>query len=119
MGIGWIDELDEVLVACRSALHTNTATSLCAELGEGSAFDVAEVTHGHDHLFLRIELFWVEVFAGGHVNLGFTLVAPFLLHFEELVLHHLLTEFWVIQNLLEIFNQLHQFVILSMQFLLL
>ena len=48
-------------------------------------------------------------------DLRTTLVAVFLLHFEQILLHHLLTTLRIVENLLQVGDEFHQIIILLME----
>ena len=111
---GGIDILGEVGIAGLGSLAAHTATALLAELAQGGTLHIAHVTDGDDHGVIGIEVFGIELLAGV-LDLRAALVAVFLLHLEQFVLHHLLAEFGVVENLLQIVDELHQLVILVVQ----
>ena len=48
-------------------------------------------------------------------DLRTTLVAVFLLHFEQILLHHLLTTLGIVENLLQVGDEFHQIIVLLME----
>ena len=115
---GMIDVLDEVLIAGGSAFGSDPAAALRAEFGQRCALDVAEVADGDHHFVVRIEVFGVEIRKVGQ-DFGLALVAIGLFHLQQFVLNHLLAEFGIRQNLIEVGNALFEFVVLAAEFLLL
>ena len=111
--------LDEVSIASTSAFAAYSTTGLRTELCERSTLDISEVRDSHNTCIVSIEVFRIEVLATTWVDHCLTFVAVFLLHFNQFVLHHLLAKFRIVENLLEVFDEFQQIVILSMQFLLL
>ena len=111
---GRIDVLREVVVAVACTLGAHASASLCMELREGRALDVAHVRNGDDHGVVRIEVFGVELMVEGN-DFRLALVAIFLLHLLQFLLHHLLAALGVVENLLQVGNQLHQVVVFLVQ----
>lgn len=95
-------------------LGAYASTGLLPELLQGRALDVAEMAYGDDHGVVGIEVFGIELMLVGD-NLRATLIAVFLFHFLQIVFHHFLAEFGVIEDLLQIFDLLLQFVKLLVQ----
>ena len=118
MGVGRIDEFDEVFVACCGSLCSDTSACLCAELGEGGALDVAEVADGDCYFFFGVELCGVEVFACCKVYLCLAWIAPFVFDFAEFFFHDFLAELGVGEYLLEVGYEFLEFVELCVEFVL-
>ena len=74
------------------------------------------MTHGDNHWVVWIEIFWVELMVIWFDH-GATCVTILLLHLVEFVLHYLLAEFRIVQNLVQVVNSLHQLVEFIMQLL--
>ena len=111
---GRINIFGEVVVAMTGTLGTQAAASLCAELAERRALDVTHVRNGNNHGVVGIEILGIKLVVKGD-NLRLALVAVLLLHFEQIVFHHLLATLRVVQNLFQVSNQLLQVVIFLMQ----
>ena len=111
---GWIDILGEVLVASAGSLGTYTTASLLTEFRQWSTLDITQVTHGDDHWVVRIEILWVKLVVVW-LDHGAARVTILLLHLVELVLHHLLAKLWVVENLIQVVDGLHQLVELVVQ----
>ena len=111
---GWIDSLGEVLLASSRATRAHSSPALLLKFGECGALYVSHVRDCDDNRVVWIEVFWVELLAGVFY-LRATLIAIFLLNLVELVFHNLLAELWVVEDVLEIFYALHEFIVLIMQ----
>ena len=111
-----IDILGEVAVAVVGSLVAHSAAALLAELAQRSALDVAQMADGDNHWVVGIKVLCVELLARV-AYLSAALVAIFLLHFLQLVLHHLLAELGVGENLLQVSYELLQVVVLLVQLL--
>ena len=48
-------------------------------------------------------------------DLRTTIVAIFLLHLEQILLHHFLTTLGIVENLLQVGDEFHQIIILLME----
>ena len=114
MHSGWIDILREVVVAGACSLRAYATTCLLTEVSQRSTLDISEVTHGHNDRIVWIEVLSIELMLVWDY-LCTTLVAITLLHLLQLLLHHFLATLWVVQDLLQVGNEFHQCVILSMQ----
>ena len=111
-----IDVFCEVLLTGTRAARAHTATCLSTEVCLQGTLDVSQVRHCDDNRVVSIELLRVELCIR-ELYLCATLVTIFLLHLLKLVLHHLLTQLWVIQNLLQVSNEFHYLLVFSLQFL--
>ena len=114
---GGIDLLDEVVVARRACFDADAAAALCLELGQRNTLDVTHVRHSDDHFVVGIEVFGVELFCAGQ-DFGSAHIAVLSLYLEQIVLHHLAAELVVREDLVVVFDFLHQVVELSVEFLL-
>ena len=74
------------------------------------------MTHGDNHWVVWIEVFWVELMVIW-LNHGATCVTILLLHLVEFILHYLLAELRIVQNLVQVVDGLHQLVEFIMQLL--
>lgn len=83
VGGGGEEVLHKILFVGFGTDDALAAAFLGAVVGDGGAFDEAEVGDGDDAAFVGDDVFHAE-FAGGGDDLGFALVAVFVLHGEEL-----------------------------------
>ena len=113
---GGVDVFDEVLVACRASLRTHTSAVLCAELAQRRTLDVAQVRDGDDHLVVGVEVFRVEIAREG-VDFRAALVTIFVADFHKLLLDYLAEHMLVVENVVVMGYELHQFVVLVAEFL--
>ena len=86
------------------------------ELVQRRTLDIAHMADGNHHRIIGIEVLCVELVVEGD-NLCTTLVAILLLHLQQVLLHHLLTALGIVENLLQVGDELHQFVVLLVQLL--
>ena len=111
---GRIDELGEVLLTGVSSLGAYSTASLLTELLQRRTLDITEMTDRDDHRIVRIEVLGIELMLVGD-DLCAALVTIFLLHLKEVVLHHFLAKFGIVENLLQISDALLQLVVFSME----
>ena len=104
----------EILFAAVRSLASHAAPCLFAEFAERRALDVTQMADGDYHGVVGIEIFGVELLAG-IFYLGAPFVAVFLLHLLQFVLHHLLAQFGVVKDLLQVCNLPFQFVVFGVQ----
>ena len=109
-----IDVFGEVGVARVGPLAANAATALLAEFRQGGALDVAQVADGYHHGVVRVEVFGVELLARV-LYLRAARVAILLLDLLQLVLHHLLAQFGVVEYGLQVCDELFQLVVFLVQ----
>ena len=76
------------------------------------------MAHGDDYGVVGEVVLGVE-FGAGELYLGAARVAVFLLHLEEVVLHDFLAQLGVVEYGLQVFDGLHEFVVLVVEFFLL
>ena len=99
-------------MACR--FGANAAASLLVELVELGSLDVAHVGDGDHYGVVGIEVLGIELVVEGD-DFRSALVAVLLLHFLQLVFHHLLAALGVVEDFLQVGNELHQVVVLLVQ----
>ena len=68
------------------------------------------------HRVVWIEIFWVELVVV-RFDHGAACIAILIFYFVEFVLHYLLAKLWIVQDLIQIIDGLHQFVEFIMQLL--
>ena len=98
-----VNELREILFAMASSLCSYTTSCLFAELTQWCALDVAHVAHCDNNGIVGVEILGIELFTR-IFNLRAAHIAIFFFYLVELILHHLLAQFWIIQNLLQVSN---------------
>ena len=74
------------------------------------------MTDSDYHWVVWIEIFWVELVVV-RFDHGAACIAILILYFVEFVLHYLLAKLWIVQDLIQIIDGLHQFVEFIMQLL--
>ena len=74
------------------------------------------MTHGDNHWVVWIEVFRIELMVI-RLNHGTTCVTILLLHLVEFILHYLLAELRIVQNLVQVVDGLHQLVEFIVQLL--
>ena len=74
------------------------------------------MTHGDNHWVVWIEVFWIELMVIWF-NHGATCVTILLLHLVEFILHYLLAELRIVQNLVQVVDGLHQLIEFIVQLL--
>ena len=109
-----VDKLGEILLAGTCSLGPYSTAGLLTEVGQRCALDVAEMANSDDNRIVGIEVLSIELMLVGD-NLRTTLITILFLDFIQVILHHLLAAFRVVENLLELIDSLHQVVILSME----
>ena len=74
------------------------------------------MTDSDYHWVVWIEIFWVELVVV-RFDHGAACIAILIFYFVEFVLHYLLAKLWIVQDLIQIIDGLHQFVEFIMQLL--
>ena len=110
----YIDMLDEVLIARCATLHTDTATVLCAILGQRGTLDITHMRNGDNHIIISIEILGIELLSRED-DLRTALVAILLLHLLQLVLDDLHLHTLVSQHCIVVVDTLLQLIALSSQ----
>ena len=72
------------------------------------------MTHCDSHCIVSIEIFRIKLLTGVF-DFSATLISILFFHFDKFILHHLLAELWIIENLLEISDEFFQFLIFSVK----
>ena len=116
MHIGHVDVLYEILIPLGSALHSHSSSGLGPVFGERSPLDIAKVGNGHHHVLVRIEVLRIE-FIRRHRDFGTSCIAILLLHAEGLILDDSHLHFVAAEHVDAVFDELHQFIVFSLQFL--
>ena len=106
--------LDEVLIARCATLHTDTATVLCAILGQRGTLDITHMRNGDNHIIISIEILRVELLSRED-NLRTALVAILLLDLDQLVLDDLHLHTLVSQHCVVVVDTLLQLITLGSQ----
>ena len=113
---GHVEVFDEVLVAGAAATGALTTAVLHLVLGQRRALDVAEVRDGDDHLLVGDGVLHAEL--GRAVLDGRTaLVTEAFLDVLQLVLDDAHAQVHVVEHVVEVGDELHQLVVLVLQFL--
>ena len=116
MHVGNIDMLDEVLVTCRTALHSDSASVLKTVFGERCPLDISEMRDSDHHILVSIEVLRIELLCRKS-DFRPAGIAVFLLHLESLVLDDLHLHALVRKHILAVADELHELVILVLELL--
>ena len=111
-----IDMLDEVLITCCTSLHTDTASVLCLVFCKGCSLDVSEMRDCDNNILVSVEVLRIELLCRKR-NLCSSLVAVLLLHLKSLILDDRELHALVCKNVLAVSDELHEFVVLVLEFL--
>ena len=74
------------------------------------------MTDCDNHRIVWIEVLWIKLVIVW-LDHSTTCIAILLLHLIEFILHHLLAKFWIVQDLVQVVDGLHQLIELVMQLL--